>query len=575
MKYLRILRYCFVLLILLASGLLLGCGGCASHEKVAETKTVTLQKNEKDTKWTLNANATATYMYLLYDQALRQNDTEVLIYALKELSNFNPPVWVYIDAGIFYMDLEPTPILPLIKKGLQSYPDNVSLNLLNAELLQKSGQNKEAIERIRDFGKRHPQNTDAKLELALLLVNSGQHQEADSLLNSITGVERTALVEYYHAKALIGMQRHKEALPYLEKALLELPNFTEALIDLAFIYEQDKNFRKAREIYEVILEQQGHNQEILSRLIYYSLRLKEPQKALEYYEEGPMTLDLSATIGSMLVEEKYYDLAEPILRKLIELPNAPQELYFYLAAISYERDKNAEQTYTWLSHIKEDHADYIRALLLRLQLLLDLEKYNEALDLVQMGQKKHPENKALAVAEVRILATLEDMDKALELSQKNMTKWPDDSEIAFLHASLLDQLGDRKAALAVMEQIVKKHPNHYQALNYIGYTLAEENRDLKRALELLRKAVALSPQSDYILDSLAWALYKLKQLDEAWVTINKVIEIHTTNDPVVWEHYGDIAKALGKKDEARIGYEKALQLSPKNSKSIEKRLDDL
>ncbi len=555
--------------------MLLGCGGCASHEKVAEKKTLNLQEVKKDTKWKLNANATATYMYLLYDQALRQNDTEVLIYSLSELSKYDPPVWVYIDAGIFYMDLDPTPIIPLIQKGLQSFPDNVSLNLLNAELLQKAGKNNEAIARIREFGNRHPQNTDAKLELALLLVNSGQHQEAENLLNNITGAERTALVEYYHAKALIGMKRAKEALPHLEKALLELPDFTEALIDLAFIYEQENNFAKARDIYENILEQQGQNQEILSRLIYYSLRLKEPQKALEYYQEGPMTIDLGATISSMLVEEKYYDLAEPILLKLIEIPNIAQELYFYLAAISYERDKDAQKTYDWLSHIKDDHADYIRALLLRLQLLLDLEKYEDALDLVQNAKEKNQDNKALFVAEVRILATLGDVEKALELSQKNMTKWSNDSEIAFLHASLLDQEGDKKAALAVMEDIIKKHPNHYQALNYIGYTLAEENRDLKRALEMLRKAVALSPQSDYILDSLAWALYKSKQLDEAWTIINQVIEIHTTNDPVVWEHYGDIANALDKKDEARAGYEKALELSPSNADSIRKRLADL
>ncbi len=575
MKYLRIIRHCFLLLMLFASCLLLGCGGCASHEKVAEKKNIDIQEIKNSTQWKLSPNATATYMYLLYDQALRQNDTEVLLFALKELANFNPPVWVYIDAGIFYMNLDPAPILPLIQKGLQSFPDNISLNLLNAELLQKAGQNKEAIARIREFGNRHPQNTDAKLELALLLVNAGQHDEAETLLNGITGVERTALVEYYHAKALIGMKRTKDALPHLEKALLEMPDFTEALVDLAYIYEQENNFAKARELYENILEQQGHNSEIILRLIYSSIRLKDPQKALEYYEAGPMTPALSATIGSMLVEEKYYDLAEPILHKLTNLPNAPQELYFYLAAIAYERDKDAQKTYEWLSNIDDTHADYIRALLLRLQLLLDLEKYDEALSLVQNGKKKYPDHKALLIAEVRILATLENMEQALDRSNAIMKKWSDDSEIAFLHASLLDQEGDKKGALAVMEDIVKKHPNHYQALNYIGYTLAEENRDLKRALKILRKAVELSPQSDYILDSLAWALFKSKQLDEAWSIINQVIKIHTTNDPVVWEHYGDIANALGKKTEAREGYEKALQFLPNNADSIKKRLNNL
>ncbi len=394
-------------------------------------------------------------------------------------------------------------------------------------------------------------------------------------MNGITGVERTALVEYYHARALIGMNRAKEALPYLEKALIEMPTFTEALIDIASIYEQENEYAKARDIYENILDQQGYNPEIIIRLVHSSIRLKQPERALEYYEEGPMTPAITATIGSLLVEEKYYDLAEPLLQKLITLPDAPQELYFYLAAIAYERDKNIQKTYELLSKIKDDHPDYTRAMLLRLQLLIDMEKFEEALNLVAIGQSADPERDEFHVAEIRILATLERMDEAIKRSDELVKKYPDNAEIAFLRASLLDQNGDKKGALLIMEQIAVKNPNHYQALNYIGYTLAEENRDLDRALILLRKAVSLSPESDYILDSLAWALYKSKQLHEAWKIIIKVVKLNQTNDPVIWEHYGDIAKALGKKNEARKGYEKALEFEPDNAASIRRRLSEL
>ena len=43
------------------------------------------------------------------------------------------------------------------------------------------------------------------MELALLLVKTKQYPEAEDLLNSITGKQRTPLVDYYHARALIGM----------------------------------------------------------------------------------------------------------------------------------------------------------------------------------------------------------------------------------------------------------------------------------------------------------------------------------------------------------------------------------
>lgn len=59
-----------------------------------------------------------------------------------------------------------------------------------------------------------------------------------------------------------------------------------------------------------------------------------------------------------------------------------------------------------------------------------------------------------------------------------------------------------------MEAVIDRWPDNAQALNYVGYTLADDNRDLPRALDLLNRAVELSPETDYMLDSLAWVHYR-------------------------------------------------------------------
>jgi len=41
-------------------------------------------------------------------------------------------------------------------------------------------------------------------------------------------------------------------------------------------------------------------------------------------------------------------------------------------------------------------------------------------------------------------------------------------------------------------------------------------------------------------------------VDEAWASIQRAVEI-VTDDPTIWEHYGDIAKAARKKDKAARG----------------------
>ena len=129
-----------------------------------------------------------------------------------------------------------------------------------------------------------------------------------------------------------------------------------------------------------------------------------------------------------------------------------------------------------------------------------------------------------------------------------------------------------------MEELLRANPDNAAVLNYIGYTLAEENRDLPRALKLLTRAVELSPGTDYMLDSLAWAYYQAGDYSKAWELIREAVKhmsASTNQDPTMWEHYGDIARAYGRSDNARQGWERALELRPKEPDVIRKKLENL
>ena len=83
-----------------------------------------------------------------------------------------------------------------------------------------------------------------------------------------------------------------------------------------------------------------------------------------------------------------------------------------------------------------------------------------------------------------------------------------------------------------------------------------------------------SPDSGYILDSLAWVYFRMGEYDKAWENIQKALNLTGTQiDPSMWEHYGDIAYALTKMPEARKGWEKSLQI--KESEAVRKKLEGL
>ena len=46
-------------------------------------------------------------------------------------------------------------------------------------------------------------------------------------------------------------------------------------------------------------------------------------------------------------------------------------------------------------------------------------------------------------------------------------------------------------------------------MNGLGYVLANEERDLARALSYCQKAIAIAPDSPACLDSLGWVYYKM------------------------------------------------------------------
>lgn len=566
MKHLSHLRHLLLAVTTLSCLSLLGCGGCVSHENASE------KKPQGPTVWNLTPDAQATFAYLLYDQALRHEDEHVLLRALEELKSHEPPASAYIDASIWLMSRK-SPLAPAaIETGLSLFPDDTSLSLLYAESLLENGKNDEAIAYMRAFSVKHPENVNARLELALLLVKGLQFTEAQKILSAIGGKDRTALVDYYHARALIGMNRPSEAVPYLQKAIKASPEFIEAMAELAYIYEKAKNYTAARKVYEKMLKLNDESQEVLLRLVALSLRLDQAEKALEFARKGPKNPAFALTVASMFMEARKYTQAEAQLRAIALNPNAPPEVYFYLAAAVYEGRQDVNQALQFLDKIPVDNSYFDRSVLLRVQLLAGEGKLEEALKAVQSGQLASPDQSELWQMEVRLLIGLKQTEQALKAADKAIAQWPDSVEIAFLRASLLDELGNKKAAFNAMEAIIARHPEHYQALNYVGYTLAENSQDLPRALTLLEQALRLSPDSAYILDSLAWAQFKAGQTDKAWENINKVLKLDEAPDPTIWEHYGDIAKAMGNTVEARKGYERALELNPTNAESLRKRL---
>jgi tetratricopeptide (TPR) repeat protein len=102
-------------------------------------------------------------------------------------------------------------------------------------------------------------------------------------------------------------------------------------------------------------------------------------------------------------------------------------------------------------------------------------------------------------------------------------------------------------------------PGQPQVLNYLGYSWVDRGMNLKRALEMIQKAVAASPNDGYIIDSLGWAYYRLGRYPEAVTELEAAATLRP-NDPEINDHLGDAYWQVGRKLEAKFQWNVAFSL---------------
>tara|TARA_B100002051_G_C16733361_1_gene639646 strand:+ start:426 stop:2126 length:1701 start_codon:yes stop_codon:yes gene_type:complete len=101
-------------------------------------------------------------------------------------------------------------------------------------------------------------------------------------------------------------------------------------------------------------------------------------------------------------------------------------------------------------------------------------------------------------------------------------------------------------------------PDEPYVMNYLAYTWVEKNKNIEKALDMLRKANDLKKNNGYITDSLGWALYKLNNFSEAKKYLQMAIVLMPT-DPIINDHFADCLWMNNDKIQARYYWRNVLK----------------
>jgi tetratricopeptide (TPR) repeat protein len=147
--------------------------------------------------------------------------------------------------------------------------------------------------------------------------------------------------------------------------------------------------------------------------------------------------------------------------------------------------------------------------------------------------------------------------EAVDLLTRARARFPDNEDVLFQLGTVLEQAHRDAEAEQAFRDLLERDPLNAQALNYLGYMLADRGRSLDEAVALITRALARDPGNASYRDSLGWAYYKLGRLDLAVENLRQAASELTTNS-VVQDHLGDVLFRLKRVDEAIAAWQRAL-----------------
>lgn len=546
--------------------------GCAPREAYVPEPLPVLEIMEQEAELTVQSEA--AYAYLLALDLERGGEPEEARKSLLKALALDPSPFLTMElANSFWREGLTDEAREALREAIVRFPGDRSLNsaLVNAYLAENMID--EAIATLDAYLQHHPRDILMRQELAGLLLQYSRYSHAADILLAVPENERTPELRTLLARSKAGLGLDRQAKDQLLLVLREIPDHIEALAELAFLYETAGEFLEAEEAYQRILDLRRDSEDVLLRLVHLNVKLNQPDKAMAYALVHADQENFVLEAALIFLRENMFEEAKTLLDEIPE-EDGPPEADFYRALAAYDGDRDAEQALAFLGRIPEDHPNYVRALSFQGFLLLQLDRPDDALEAAREGLERFPNTSEFVLLEAEVLFEQGREEQASKRLEQARQRWPEDTDVLYRLGFLLEQMGQREEALRTMEDLISLDPDHAEALNFIGYTLAEDGRDLERALVLIERSLQLKPGSGHIIDSLAWVHYKLGNFDEAWKHIQSAVEI-MSDDPILWEHYGDIARALGKTEHARKGYQNALKFETKEQEAVQEKLDNL
>lgn len=415
--------------------------------------------------------------------------------------------------------------------------------------------------------------TDGEMDQKMLMIASMLGREADkgmimNVMEKITAERQDspeALFAYSRVAAVLG--EYERALDLLEKTYSMQPENEAVALSYVSILQRLDRFEEALAWLEKVLAKKPRENDYDLRLAYARLLtdVRRYDDAVVQFEilaeQDPKNEDVSFALGLLHLQEDRLNEAEKYFLRLSGRSTRTNEVSYYLGRIAEDRSDFARSA-VWYQGVQSG-PNYLDAQVRLAYSLARQDKLDEARKHLQTIRTENETDSAVLVqAEAGMLVELERFDEAMQIYNSALEE-KTNAELLYSRAMLAEKMDRLDILEADLRKVIETDPKNAQALNALGYTLADRTDRFEEAEKLIDQALALRPDDHYILDSKGWVLYRLGKLDEAIVFLRRALE--QIPDAEIAAHLGEVLWVSGNKKEAKKIWDTALKATPDNT----------
>ena len=472
--------------------------------------------------------------------------------------------------GVLQLSLNDIDGLVNLEQAVEQAPESVTSQATLLRAYIATNQLEKAKSAAKEWHEASPQTAAPLIYLGNIATAEGAYQDAAQYLDKASELNDAGNeVTYSRAKLLVAQGKKENAVAFIRAFIDENPADVQALALWFALAMENGN---ADAVLKHAQTQFNANEDdinlrlLLARMYSLTSQLDKTVSLLadvEGDESSPQTFwnlkgqaliatnnvegataffdrwlsfypqDKNAVLGKLLIVDSQKQFKQGLALTNKVLSKRPDAQLTLLKAYFHSRLGQSKPAWEIINSVSDEvkALPFVRGVIARLHLI---EKAPEqAVDHAKAAYDatSNSDNALLLVAALEMSGKKE---QAFSFLQKHVNAHNNDVQSAMLLAER--QIGnDRAAAIDTYELILTKTPDNFVVLNNLAY-LAFEDKDLKRAEELAKKAVSLQSENADAVDTLAQIYIAKGEKEEALTLYEQISTGPIANDEVYLNH---------------------------------------